>query len=193
VLAEQVKDAHKEADTEAALEKWQDVFGGEFPASESKGQELSSQALVVASERFALGDISHRQPPPWEERVSFKAHLDGYLFDRSGNKRFRGLSSGVKIPSGLALKFVCSTNTPHPYSIKWQVVNTGPHATEQRGLRGEFFDAKDLMNRKMRTEHVNWEISEFTGSHWIEAFIVKNGGLLARTGRFVINIKNPQH
>lgn len=190
--AELVEAAIAETDTESAVDKWQDVFGSDFPSAESKAKALAMQEAAVATYPFSIGDTSHCEPPPWESQITFKAHLDGYLYDRSGNKKFRGIRSGTKIPSDLAIKFVCSTTTPAPYNVKWQVVNTGRHAADRDQLRGGFFEAKDLENRKMRNQHINWEISEFTGSHWIEGFIIKAGAIVARTGKFVVNIKNPQ-
>ena len=39
---------------------------------------------------------------------------------------------------------------------------------------------------------VHWEKSLYTGKHWIECFIVKDGICVARSGRFYVNIYNPE-
>ena len=72
------------------------------------------------------------------------------------------------------------------YEVFWQVVNTGRHAESESGGRGDVFKSK------YSNPLVHWEYSLYTGRHWIECFIVKDDVCVARSGRFYVNIRNPQ-
>ena len=57
------------------------------------------------------------------------------------------------------------------------------------GLRGTFFEAKLLSQAPSSDECETWETTGYTGSHWIEAFLVKNNVVIARSGRLLVNVK----
>jgi len=66
------------------------------------------------------------------------------------------------------------------------------HARSSNGLRGQFFKALTLEKQLSDDESVNWEGAQFTGSHWIEAFLVQGGTVIARSEPFIVNIRNPR-
>ncbi len=76
---------------------------------------------------------------------------------------------------------------PAPFQVRWQVVNTGAHAAEVGGLRGNFIEAKTNAGDPS-SGLVHRESASYTGKHWVEAFIIKDGVLWARSGRFFVNI-----
>jgi hypothetical protein len=78
---------------------------------------------------------------------------------------------------------VVDTNVPAPYRVKWQIVNTGNEAAHANQLRGGFDDGEEFCGR------VRWEQSAFKGSHWIEAFVIKDDQCVATSGRFSVPIK----
>jgi hypothetical protein len=80
------------------------------------------------------------------------------------------------------LRFEADTNAPHPYEIHWQVVNTGREAALDRGLRGAFYESNGGAK-------VRWETTKYAGTHWVEAFVIKNGLCVARSGRKNVRIK----
>jgi hypothetical protein len=118
--------------------------------------------------------------------------LDGYVY--SGTKRLGGLNSnGRVINSELRLKYVAWTRARGDYEVFWQVVNTGKHAARENGLRGGFFQSTSRDESPSTDPLINWERSLYTGKHWIECFIVKDGVCVGRSGRFYVNIRNPDH
>jgi hypothetical protein len=83
-----------------------------------------------------------------------------------------------KIAKHYSLRFKAKTNVPWPYDVHWQVVNTGEEASQRGQLRGTIFSGG--CERDERTE--------YSGFHWIECFILKDGVLVARSGEFVVEI-----
>jgi hypothetical protein len=185
----QAKDAYEDEDPEESLEKWRKIFGDEFPLED---EDVDSSAVVTES--FSLGDVSHRKPITdicIGENLICKVSIDAYLYHPSGQIRYRGINSDAKFKNNLAIKYIAKTNAKEPYDVYWQVVNTGNHARQFKGLRGDFFKAHFLSGTLCSNPFINWERSEYTGKHWIECFIVKDNYCVARSGRFMVNIKNP--
>lgn len=67
-------------------------------------------------------------------------------------------------------------------------MNTGYHAETEGGLRGDFFRGKDLVGVETEDQCINHEFTMYRGKHWIECFVVNNNILIARSGRFYVNI-----
>lgn len=192
-IREKVDEAYLCETAEESLTKWRDVFGDDFPLSDKDIEKALSPSIS-----FTLGSYSHRQPitniPGCRGEALnglIKVHIDGYLYSSDGRIKFRGINSNVNISSNLRLKYIAKTNAHEPYEVYWQVVNTGPHATLEKSLRGEFFKARLANGGPSFDKHINWERSQYTGRHWIECFIVQNGYCTARSGPFYVNIKNP--
>lgn len=130
-----------------------------------------------------LADTSHCQRSMWPERRQYKASLKGTVYPKLRHpKKLWGLTSR-SVPKEIALRFEASTNTPEPYEVHWQVVNTGEEARRANGLRGNFYDGEGPYGR------VRWETTLYAGTHWIEAFIVKNGVSAARSGQTYVRIR----
>jgi hypothetical protein len=117
--------------------------------------------------------------------------VDAFLYTRDGLKRLRGINSDAIFQNGLSIKYVAQTNIREPYEVWWQVVNTGRHAAKEKGLRGSFFKAQQKSGKSSSNKLINWESSHYNGKHWIECFIIKEGVCVARSGRFFVNIRNP--
>lgn len=73
------------------------------------------------------------------------------------------------------------TSVPKPYTVYWQVVNTGTEAERANSLRGDFYDSE-------KTGRSRSESTLYRGMHWVEAFVIKAGICVARSGEFVVNI-----
>ena len=83
------------------------------------------------------------------------------------------LSKGQHISRVRSLDFTIKTDTPLPYEVKWKARNVGTEAIRRNCLRGEIIDS----NRKNNVRH---ESSDFFGPHYMEAYIIKNGVVVAR-------------
>ena len=91
--------------------------------------------------------------------------------------------SGRPLPKEVGLRFRAETNVKPPYEVKWQVVNTGTEAFADNGLRGEFYEGSGSCGT------TRWESTQYRGTHWIEAFVIKNGICVARSGLTYVRIR----
>lgn len=180
--------------TDKAMKAWNKVFNhkfwGEVVEDESETEadsDINESALALSNTAVpALGRTDHKQAIPWSYIEKNRVRLDAYVY--LGNKNMGGLNSnGRTIKSDLWLKFVVKTNSRGQYQVFWQVVNTGWHAHSVGGERGDVFKSK------YSNPVIHWEESLYTGKHWIECFIVKNGICVARSGRFYVNIHNSDY
>ena len=89
------------------------------------------------------------------------------------------------LPKGCDLLFHADTDVPGPFSVYWQVVNTGDEARGVSQLRGQILPAKTAGIGGLTQK----EATAYRGMHWIECFIVKDGRCVARSGEFVVNIQ----
>ena len=177
-----------------AMSAWNSVFYHPFWAEaveeESETEDdsdIDERALSSSNTaKPVLGGTGHQEPMPWAFDKRHRVRLYAYTY--LGKKiKLSGLKSdGRTIKNGLDLKYVVKTNVRGSYQIFWQVVNTGSHAESDGGRRGKIIESNDpnLL--------VHWEESLYTGKHWIECFIVKDGICVARSGRFYVNIYNPE-
>lgn len=188
-VTESVKAAFAEGAPEQSVELWREAFGEEFPLDD---EDVEGDKIVLKAAP-ALGSTAHARPlsdiARAENRIC-SVRLDGWVYDLKGKTRFRGVNSNANLASGRSVRFKVWTNAKEPYDVRWQVVNTGPHAAGDNGLRGDFFTGRTL-EQKPAVKLVNWEVTRYTGRHWIECFVLQNGVCVGRSGRFYVNIKNP--
>ena len=162
---------------------WEALFGrlGTVEVPEDR-------AIVSPRALLALGDTSHAHQHTWpvhrgqENQVSLKCRA----CSRRG-KSFEWKSDGAPVTDDTKFRFEATTNVPTPFEVRWQVVNTGAHAAEVGGLRGEFIQAKTDPGDPS-SGLVHRESASYTGKHWVEAFILRDGVLWARSGWFFVNI-----
>ena len=155
-------------------------------AAQDLGLSVPSTLPMLARVQIevpAIGDSRHCLPPQWPERLDYKANLAVSVhFKKYAKKKLWNLT-GRPVPKKVWLRFSVNTNVPPPYDVRWQVVNTGREATEAGQLRGDFYDSDNGING------VRWESTVYVGTHWVEAFIIKNGTCVARSGRKHVKIR----
>lgn len=140
------------------------------------------RAGPTALSRFS---VPQRRQPQWPIRVGHNVTVSGRISHGNGWSSFS--SDCAPLPKGRDLMFNATTTVPAPFEVYWQVVNTGAEATScgQHALRGEILPAKTFGVGGLHQK----EATAYTGMHWIECFIVKDGVLVARSGEFVVNIE----
>ena len=127
-------------------------------------------------------NVSHKQPPRWTVQASpHKARVKA-IYRRNGFRPTLLHSNAQPLPKSVDLDFDVETTVPKPFDVYWQVVNTGAEAHNAGQMRGDFYDS----SKGGRSRH---EATKYSGTHWVEGFIVKNGVCIARTGEFVVNIR----
>lgn len=189
-LAESFGDDEREALASAAtltlnlLEQkgWEAVFGPLQAAVEEK----------TTSDLVAVADSSHRATPPWPTRYPpLQVEVTCACLSRRQRWSAARGSDQILVTDGTHFQYRAKTNVPEPFTVQWQVVNTGEHARALGGLRGnEFLASKGKDGGPPSSPLVNWERAEYTGKHWIECFIVKDGQLWARSGPFYVSVVN---
>jgi hypothetical protein len=97
-------------------------------------------------------------------------------------------SSGELLDKGHSLIFRVTTNTLKPFTVHWQVVNTGQAAANEADLRGEITES-EIAGTGGLVKDCKEERTMYSGSHWVECFIVKNNQCVARSGEFIVRIK----
>jgi len=127
-------------------------------------------------------NVSHRQSPLWPLRLTGTVKIRAQAMRKHYWEHFT--SDSAPLPKHCSLQFTAETGIQAPYSVYWQVVNTGEEATLRGQLRGNIFLSKNDSDRLKRDES-----TLYTGSHCIECFIVKGGECLARSGGFIVNIQ----
>ena len=73
------------------------------------------------------------------------------------------------------------TAVKRPFVVKWQIVNTGFEATQAGCLRGGFEDS-DIGTCKRK------EATAYSGTHFVQCFIIKNNVCVAKSKEFILNI-----
>jgi len=149
----------------------------------SKTNTGKAAGLVIGRTRpLTRFDIPHRQLPMWPLVLKGNVTVTGW-FSRDGS-RSQHFQSGDRLSKHCLLRFKAKTNISWPYKVYWQVVNTDEEARAANCLRGGFYDGIIEKGGRVRKEG-----TLYTGMHWIECFIIKNGVCVARSGEFVVNIK----
>jgi len=113
-------------------------------------------------------------------------HNDGYSVSlKMGSARTSGgiltahnISSGRILPKRVHLKFEATTNVPSPFSIRWNVINTGVEAEA----------INDMGHSSVSTNSTQWERTSYRGNHHMLCEIIKNHEVVA-SSKFNVNIR----
>ena len=158
------------------------------------GRRLVEDALDQVSPRTGITasaasifrrflDAPHRKNPSWPTLQLGNVRIASVTADPKGFRAQEYPSDGPALPKETTLRFHAQTDLAKPYRVYWQIVNTGRQAAEARQLRGGF-DEDSVARGKLTRE----ETTRYNGSHSVEAFIVKDGYLVARSGLFIVNV-----
>ena len=129
--------------------------------------------------------MPYKENPSWNEgsnvslvdvKVKCYDKYDNLIsYDPDGNNV---LNKNVNIDFSIVGAAAFSTNS----KIYWQVVNTGEEAREQNCLRGQF-EESNIYN------YGRHECTAYTGTHWVQAFVVNNGECIAKSKEVLVRIK----
>lgn len=142
---------------------------------ENKGGLVTSKSNALAF------NIAHRQKPYWPVSLNYSAQISAKF---KANNTWQSFNFGDPLRKNYDLLFSATTNIPAPFQVFWQVVNTGEEAENAGHLRGQIVQSKTAGVGGLTQK----EYTSYTGVHWVECFIVKNGVCVARSGEFVVRI-----
>jgi hypothetical protein len=155
-------------------------------AASDLGIRRGSTALISSGQVVnvpAIASSRHCQLAPWLQDLMYKATVACTVHRQRGDSRKLFDLTNRPVPKNLQLRFEVTTNAREPYEVHWQVVNTGEEAARDNGLRGDFDDDSSQAGR------VRWERTAYAGTHWVEAFIVRDRICVARSGRCFVKIQ----
>lgn len=178
-------------ESELATKSLKRQFGEMAINASMNGIQTLDSPPVLGESRKAIAELQnkflvpHRQRPTWIMRLhpNIRVEVEARV-DRSGFRPQPFFSNSISLPKRASLRFAATTNAKGRYDVYWQVVNTGREAHEANASRGGFYET----NRIQKGKKVRVESTLYTGTHWIECFIVENGVCIARSGEFVVNI-----
>ncbi|MDF4880345.1 nucleotidyltransferase [Vibrio parahaemolyticus] len=129
--------------------------------------------------------VAHKDTGNWPIVLnpSYSASIKGSY---KTNVFWKGFKSGQPLLKGKQLKFKLQTNVPRPFKVYWQVVNTGQEARDAKQLRGEISEHVNTSS----AETFRTESTSYTGDHWVEGFIIKDGECVAKTGEFIVSVRD---
>ena len=131
--------------------------------------------------------LPYRKSPPWALPCGVSVGIQGRVSFDNGVS-YRDFISGTILPKGVKLQFFPIHGLKPPYSVKWQITNTGDEARAAGGLRGDKFENAELKRGGILCGKK--EETSYSGTHYIQCFIIKNGNQCkAYSNPFVVKIE----
>ena len=141
----------------------------------------TNNSVTFTQSRGLSFNVPHRQEPDWPLSLSYSVQISAKY---KANGAWQGFNSGEPLNKHLNLLFSASTYVSAQFQVYWQVVNTGKEAEDARQLRGKIVPSKTAGIGGLKQK----ESTSYTGIHWVECFIVKDGVCVARSGEFVVRV-----
>lgn len=145
---------------------------------------MTKSATASAPQVPALGTTTHCIAPVWPVSLQYQVSIRGTVYPGSKTSKTKWPLTKRPVPRDVWLRFEAKTNAPEPYEVRWQVVNTGQDAYAAGGLRGDEFESSNGA-----TKHIRWEATAYRGTHWIEAFVIRNGVCVGRSRPVRVQIR----
>lgn len=155
-------------------ETWRKVLGTEFPKSTTV-----NNSLALANVQMCV-NARHRQRPNWPMQRGGAAFILAHVIDSSGSV-VEYVNNGEALEKDCSLHFRVATGVKPPYTVMWQIVNTGIEAENANCLRGTFEKSDDGPYGKRET-------TSYSGTHSVQCFIIKRGICVAKSKEFIVNI-----
>lgn len=166
-----------DANIQVSLARWKDLLGEDFPTSQSSASTAPSTGAAVATLDPGEEDLQiHRSiPTQITDFVTLATEVN------RGTTNIGTIPANSPLAKGLDLYFTVSETTVQwPYDVYWKVKNYGAEAAAvPGGLRGKITQASGGSNP---TKHEN---TKYTGTHYVEVYIVKGGICRARAMQIV--------
>lgn len=177
-----------------ARKVWNWIFKSEGFFAEYDENAVDDVLTNSANSR-SMFNVPWRDRPTWEMRLTHRVILKGEFANANNAVTWTPFENdGPPIKKHLYLRFRAETDAPLPYDVFWQVVNTGNEALQvSGGGRGSIEEAHTTGTAGLvstsATRLMKPEQSLYSGSHWIECFLVRGRVCFARSGPFVVNIE----
>lgn len=132
---------------------------------------------------ISLSYLPHHLQSKWKENIWKEVTIKATVIQNGFTPKT--LRSGEAVGKGADITFEVKAENVELYEVFWQITNTGYEAQRARQLRGDFYESSIKAGKKVRTES-----TYYTGRHYVEAFLVKDGTCVGRSAPFEVNIVN---
>lgn len=153
-------------------------------------REVAATSAVVENSPIvaSVEKIPHRKMPPWKLPPGYRVQIRGKVsYDNGAN--YMIFDSGMPLPKGARLQFFPIHSIKPPYSVKWQITNTGDDARRAGCLRGSEFENSQLSGYGGQITGKK-ETTAYSGTHYVQCFIIQNGNQCVGVSEpFVVNVK----
>lgn len=160
-------------------ESWREVLGTEFPKEQVRNYNL------LESIRNSFFNVPYKAKPNWYEGSNVsQVDVKVKCYDEYNNIINYNPESDNVLEKRKNIDFTVvgaaafSNNT----KIFWQVVNTGDEARENKCLRGGF-ETSNIFH------YGRHESTSYTGTHWVQAFVVNDGVCIAKSKEILVRIR----
>lgn len=174
----EITNAYNEENLDESKRKWSVVFWEKFSKSEWKYNLIKSVSLFWEWERSK-----------WIYKPEWKILLKCFRYIPAWNIKtrieYKTLST---FPKNIKVKFLAEVIWINwPYEVYWKVLNTWA-GVEKGNERGDFFIWKSENEREWhQTDNLeNWETISYTGTHWIQCYIIKNDIMVWKSEKFYV-------
>ena len=144
--------------------------------------EGASVPILKADVLPSLLYARHKKDPLWKMDVRDTVKIVAQR-SRNGFRTEAFRSNSPSLPKRCSLRFKAITKVKRPFTVYWQIVNTGGEAVAANCLRGDFYEGELHKGGLVRMES-----TLYSGNHSIECFIVKNDVCVAHSDVFIVNI-----
>lgn len=185
MYADKARKAYDEPDKGTSVALWRGIFGEGFsPGAMASAASLAPLSVIVPAkdEKFIDQDLGFPISLAPGARVRITGRCTGLntggTTRRRGFRQFDMASNGNRVPKNRSLRFEAKTNVKDPDALYWKVRNGGAEAARVDQLRGEIsVDG----GKRVRTE-----TTSYSGYHYVECYVVKNGVVVAMDHQAVI-------
>lgn len=175
---------------EAARKVWDWIFQTEGFFDAVDGVETTQKSFSTSL--ATIPDVPWQEKPIWMKSVTESISITARWRHGGGTWAFLP-SNASPIPKYADLRFDAKTTASTPYTVFWQVTNSGRQAFDAASLRGEIMESKSAGAGGLHSSTVegmsHGESTLYSGKHWVICYLVKNERCIAESAPFVVNIQ----
>lgn len=151
-----------------------------------KQTDFNKSAIITKTQYMSNPIVSfnlpYRQTPPWIMQKRNNVKISATFKQNNRVKKYE--NNGTPLPKHGTIQFTAKTDALEPYTVKWQILNTGEEAKAAgiQQLRGDFYSSES------GEKNIRRENTLYKGHHMAQAYIIKDGICIGKSDEFIVNI-----
>jgi hypothetical protein len=174
----------------SAREAWDWIFQTDEFFDAVDGVETTQKSF--SSSLATIPSVPWQEIPLWKKSVTENISIIARWKPSGGAWTFLP-SNAPPIPKHVDLRFDAKTTATTPYTVFWQVTNSGRQAFDAASLRGEIMESKSAGAGGLHSTTVegmsHGESTLYSGRHWVICYLVKDDRCIAESAPFIVNIQ----